>query len=111
VGEVLLFTTSSNRLAYLVGEKTYSIANFENPGFLLGYLQRDGRAYVSDKDIQVSSYALDLSVIEYQTLVLRGEFEAAQELAIPVDQKTKVARFLEGQGYKEEALAMVSYTA
>ncbi|KIW06041.1 uncharacterized protein PV09_03217 [Verruconis gallopava] len=106
VGEVLLFTSASNRLSYLVGEKTYPIATFDNSQFLLGYLQRDGRAYVADKDINVSSYALDLSVIEFQTLVLRGEFEAAQEIEIPEQQKTKVARFLEGQGYKEEALAM-----
>jgi spore maturation protein CgeB len=57
----------------------------------------------------VQSFKLDLSVIEFQTLVLRGEFEQAQELEIPEEQKTKVARFLEGQGFKEEALAMVSH--
>lgn len=52
----------------------------------------------------MSSYGLSLSVVEYQTLVLRGELEAAQEIPIPPDQKTKIARFLEGQGYKQEAL-------
>lgn len=35
---------------------------------------------------------------------MRGDFEAAQEIPIPQDQKTKIARFLEGQGMKEEAL-------
>jgi coatomer subunit beta' len=56
--------------------------------------------------MNVQSYALSLSVVEYQTLVLRGELDAAATMLpdIPNDQKTKVARFLEGQGYKEEAL-------
>jgi coatomer subunit beta' len=62
------------------------------------------RIYICDKDLNVSSYALSLAVVEYQTLVLRGDLEAAQEIPIPQDQKTKIARFLEGQGFKEEAL-------
>lgn len=74
--------------------------------YLLGYLPRDGKAYVADKDVNVTSYALSLSVVEYQTLVLRGDMETAAELLedIPTDQKNKIARFLEGQGYKEMAL-------
>lgn len=74
--------------------------------YLLGYLPRDGRAYVADKDVNVISYALSLSVVEYQTLVLRGDMETAAEVleGIAEDQKNKIARFLEGQGYKEMAL-------
>jgi coatomer subunit beta' len=45
------------------------VCSFDNPQFILGYLQRDGKVYVADKDIAVTSYALDLSVIEFQTLV------------------------------------------
>lgn len=73
---------------------------------MLGYLPRDGRVYICNRDVGVMSYALSLSVIEYQTLVLRGELEAANEMLgdIPTEQKSKIARFLEGQGYKEEAL-------
>lgn len=74
--------------------------------YLLGYLPRDGRVYVCDKDVGVSSFSLSLSVVEYQTLVLRGDMDTAAELLedIPDDQKNKIARFLEGQGYKEMAL-------
>ena len=74
--------------------------------YLLGYLPRDGKAYVADKDVNVIFYSLSLSVVEYQTLVLRGDMDAAAELLndIPDDQKNKIARFLEGQGYKEMAL-------
>jgi len=74
--------------------------------YLLGYLPRDGRVYIADKDVNVVSYALSLSVVEYQTLVLRGDMDSANELLkeIPENQKNKIARFLEGQGYKEMAL-------
>lgn len=66
--------------------------------------------YVCDKDVQVSSFALSVSVIEYQTLVLRGDLETANEMLpdIPEDQKNKIARFLEGQGYKEQALEVAT---
>jgi coatomer subunit beta' len=98
------YTNSTNRLNYLVGDKVNTISHFDSPTYILGYLPRDGRIYICDKDLQVSSYSLSLAVVEYQTLVLRGELEAAQEIPIPQDQKTKIARFLEGQGFKEEAL-------
>ena len=78
--------------------------------YMLGYLPRDGRVYIANKDVAVQSFALSLSVVEYQTLVLRDEMEAAAELLIdiPQDQKNKIARFLEGQGHKEMALEVAT---
>ncbi|CCX29585.1 coatomer WD associated region-domain-containing protein [Pyronema domesticum] len=106
VGDCFIYTNSSNRLNYLVGDKTYTIAHFDNPMYLLGYLPRDSRVYLADKDVGVVSYALSLSLVEYQTVVLRGDMEAAAELleAVPDDQKNKIARFLEGQGHLQMAL-------
>jgi coatomer subunit beta' len=74
--------------------------------YLLGYIQRDSRIYLADKDVNVTSFSLSLSVVEYQTLVLRGDMESAAELlpSIPADQLNKISRFLEGQGHKELAL-------
>lgn len=78
--------------------------------YVLGYLPRDGRVYVADKDVNILSYGLSLSVVEYQTLVLRGELDAANEMLadIPSEQKNKIARFLEGQNYKELALEVAT---
>lgn len=94
----------------VVGDQTYTIAHFDAPHYVLGYLPRDGRVYLADRDVAIISYALSLSVVEYQTLVLRGEMEAANETLneIPDEQKNKIARFLEGQGYKEEALEVAT---
>lgn len=78
--------------------------------YILGYIQRDSRIYLSDKDVSVTSFALSLPVLEYQTLVLRDELEAASELltSIPEGELNKVARFLDGQGHKELALEVAT---
>lgn len=106
VGDCFVYTNSTNRLNYLVGDQTYTISHFDQPMYLLGYLPRDGRMYLADKDVGVVSFALSLSVVEYQTLVLRGDMDAASELLenVPSDQMNKIARFLEGQGYRDLAL-------
>lgn len=78
--------------------------------YSLGFIQRDSRIYLADKDVNVTSFALSLPVLEYQTLVLRGDMDTAAELltSIPADQLNKIARFLEGQGYKELALEVAT---
>jgi coatomer subunit beta' len=117
VGDVCIFTTA-NRLQYLVGEQIYTISHIDPGYFLLGYIARDGRVYLADKDMNVISYSLSLAVVEYQTHVLRGDIDEADELlaTMPAEELPKVARFLEDQGvsanwlsslplgYKEKAL-------
>ena len=78
--------------------------------YVLGYIQRDSRIYLADRDVNVTSFGLSLPVLEYQTLVLREDLETAAELlpTIPADQMNKIARFLEGQGHKELALEVAS---
>lgn len=106
VGDCFIYTTTSNKLNYLVGGETYTINHFDKQMYLLGYIPRDNAIYLADKDVNVTSYHLSLKVLEYQTVVLRGEMDLAAELLedIPESEKTKVARFLEAQGYKELAL-------
>jgi len=78
--------------------------------YILGYLQRDSRVYLTDKDLAATSFALSLPVLEYQTLVLRGDMDTAAEVlhTVPQDQLNKIARFLEGQGHKDLALEVAT---
>lgn len=110
MGDSFIYTNSTNRLNSLVGDQTYTITHFDQPMYSLGFIQRDSRIYLADKDVNVTSFALSLPVLEYQTLVLRGDMETAAELlpSIPADQLNKIARFLEGQGYKELALEVAT---
>lgn len=106
VGDVFIYTSSSNRLNYLVGGSINNLAHFDRSMYLMGYLTRDNRVYVTDKDLNVVSYYLSLAVLEYQTVILRGEIDEADDLLENIDEKdlNAVARFLEQQGYKEKAL-------
>ncbi|ODV90372.1 hypothetical protein CANCADRAFT_105966 [Tortispora caseinolytica NRRL Y-17796] len=110
VGDCFIYTTSTNRLNYLVGQKTYSIAHHSSPYFVLGYMTKSARVYLTDRNFKIVSYLLSLKVVEYQTLVLRGDMETAAEILaeIPKQDYTKVARFLEAQGYKQEALELTT---
>jgi Coatomer WD associated region len=55
-----------------------------------------------------TSYKVLQSYLQYQTAVVRKDFATANALlpSIPVTEYTAVARFLESQGFKEEALAV-----
>ncbi len=50
------------------------------------------------------------SVVEYKTLVLRGDLETAAEVleTIPKDQYNDIAKFLEAKGMPEEALEVAT---
>lgn len=54
------------------------------------------------------SYALSVTMLQYQTCVMRRDFAAADQLmsAIPQDQRTRVARFLEKQGMRKRAASL-----
>ncbi|CDK24541.1 unnamed protein product [Kuraishia capsulata CBS 1993] len=110
VGDVFIYTSTTNRLNYLVGGSINNIAHFDKPMYLLGYLSRDNKVYVTDKDLNVISYHISQNVLEYQTVVLRGDMEQAAELldSIEESERTKVARFLEKQGYKDLALEITN---
>jgi coatomer subunit beta' len=75
-GDCFIYTCSANRLNYLVGGKPSTISHFDKPMFLLGFIPRDNRVYVCDKNMNISSYSLPLIVIDYQSNVLRGDLEA-----------------------------------
>ena len=50
--------------------------------YLLGYIPKDNRLYLADKELNVVSYSLLLSVLEYQTAVMRKDFDTAKEVRI-----------------------------
>ncbi|XP_046850429.1 coatomer subunit beta'-like [Xenia sp. Carnegie-2017] len=108
VGDCFIYTNSVNRLNYYVGGEIVTIAHLDGTMYLLGYIPKDNRLYLGDKDLNVVSYSLLLSVLEYQTAVMREDFETAKQVlpTIPKEQRNRVAHFLEKQGYKQQALSV-----
>ncbi|KAK9807397.1 hypothetical protein WJX73_000390 [Symbiochloris irregularis] len=110
VGDCFVYNNSAWRLNYCVGGEVTTMFHLDRPMFLLGYLASQSRVYLIDKEFGVVSYTLLLALIEYKTLVMRGDMEAAEELlpSIPKDQMNSVARFLEARGLVEQALELAT---
>ncbi|GMT25503.1 hypothetical protein PFISCL1PPCAC_16800 [Pristionchus fissidentatus] len=108
IGDCFVFTTATNRLNYFVGGEIVTISHTDRPLYLLGYMAENSRVYLVDKELNVVSYKLLLSVLEYQTAVMRKDFDAADRVlgTIPKEQRTRVAHFLEKQNFKKQALAV-----
>ncbi|KAG5316577.1 COPB2 protein, partial [Pseudoatta argentina] len=108
VGDCFIYTNSVNRINYFVGGEVVTVSHLDRPMYLLGYVPRDNRLYLCDKELSVVSYSLLLSVLEYQTAVMRKDFETANRVlpTVPKEHRTRVAHFLEKQGFKEQALAV-----
>jgi coatomer subunit beta' len=111
VGECFLFTSDSSRkLCYVVGGEVMTLAHLNQSMYLLGFVPKEDRVFLVDKSYNVVSYTLRLSVLSYQTAVVRRDFVTANALLplIPQSEYSAVARFLESQGFKEEALAVTT---
>ncbi|KAF8120697.1 coatomer WD associated region-domain-containing protein, partial [Boletus edulis] len=78
--------------------------------YILGYIPAHNRVYLAERDMHIYAYALSLSVVEYQTAVLRGDMEGAAEIlpTLPKEQLNKVARFLERRDLKEIRIQVTS---
>ena len=108
VGDCFLYTNNTQRLQYYVGGQIMTLCHLDSPKYMLGYLAKEDRVYLMDKQLSVVSYKVLLSVLQYQTAVVRQDFAVANALLpnIPEGELSNVARFLESQGYKEEALVV-----
>jgi coatomer subunit beta' len=56
------------------------VMNFFRTMYLLGYIPADNRLYLGDKELNVVSFSLLLSVLEYQTAVMRKDFDTADKV-------------------------------
>lgn len=76
--------------------------------YLLGYIPKDDRLYLGDKELNIVSYSLLVSVLEYQTAVMRRDFGMADKVlpTIPKEQRTRVAHFLEKQVSKGDSFTL-----
>merc|ERR1711971_577875 len=110
VGDCFIYTNSVNRLNYYVGGEIVTVSHLDRTMYLLGYIPGDNRLYLGDKELNVVSFQLLLSVLEYQTAVMRRDFDTADKVlpTVPKEQRTRVAHFLEKQGFKAQALHVSS---
>lgn len=96
VGDCFIYTNSVNRVNYFVGGEVVTVSHLDRPMYLLGYVPTNNKLYLCDKELSIVSYSLLLSVLEYQTAVMRKDFETADKVLplIPKEHRTRVAVFL-----------------
>uniref|UniRef100_A0A3B5QU08 COPI coat complex subunit beta 2 n=1 Tax=Xiphophorus maculatus TaxID=8083 RepID=A0A3B5QU08_XIPMA len=92
VGDCFIYTSSMNRLNYYVGGEIITIAHLDRTMYLLGYIPKDDRLYLGDKELNIISYSLLLSVLEYETAVMRKDFTTADRVlpTIPMEHRFKI---------------------
>ncbi|KAI7838750.1 hypothetical protein COHA_007543 [Chlorella ohadii] len=110
VGDCFIYNNAAWRLNYCVGGEVTTLYHLDRPMYLLGYLASQSKVYLMDKDFSVVPYTLLLSVVEYKTLVLRGDLETAADVleTIPQDQHNSIAKFLEAKGMPDQALQVAT---
>lgn len=111
VGDCFVYTNSKGRLNYAVGAEVTTLVHLERPMYLLGYMPKENRLYCIDKEHNVVSFTLLLAVLEFKTAVVRGALDIAKAKVlprIPVPEHNKLARFLESQGLREDALELAT---
>jgi coatomer subunit beta' len=111
VGDCFVYTNSNARLNYAVGAEVTTLVHLERPMYLLGYLPKENRLYCIDKEHNIASFTLLLAVLEFKTAVVRGALEIAKAKVlprIPVAEHNKLARFLESQGLRDDALNLAT---
>eukprot|EP00744_Colponema_vietnamica_P010335 GILI01014616.1.p1 GENE.GILI01014616.1~~GILI01014616.1.p1 ORF type:complete len:802 (+),score=280.08 GILI01014616.1:61-2466(+) len=110
VGDCLCFINQSDRLNYYIGGEYTTVAVLNRGTNLLGYLPKENRLFTIDRDRNIASYVLHVSVVEYKGAIVREDLEAAAEILprIPTASRDKVAQFLQSRGHLELALEVTT---
>jgi len=116
VGDCFIYCNDKGRLNYSVGGQIQTLVHLDTTSAgatihkIVGYLAKEDRIYLVDKSVNIVSYKIMLAMLQYQTAVMRGDFDTANDLlpSIPDSEYVTVAKFLEAQGFKEEALAVTT---
>lgn len=56
VGDCFIYTNGVNRINYYVGGEIVTISHLDRTMYLLGYVARENRLYLGDKELNIVSY-------------------------------------------------------
>jgi len=109
--ECFVFTTPKGAINYLVtgigSPKVLKLSNADKKYFIMGYdgKQQGGRLYMIDKALNIVSYSLQLSLVNFQAAILSDDIHGAQAYLseVPAAQHSKLAKFLEANNQLEYA--------
>lgn len=110
VADCFVYTNSEDKLNYYVGGEVVTVSHLTKSMYVLGYLMKENRVYLADKEVKIVSYSIPTSVLNYENAIMNGDYDTADSLLsqIPDEQRTRVAHFLEKQGLKQRALEITT---
>ena len=75
--DCFVFVNNKGIISYLIGNKILKLTNTDKKYFILGYDGKQNRIYLIDKSLNVVSYSLLLSLINYQSAILNDDIHGA----------------------------------
>ncbi|KAK8795705.1 hypothetical protein WA158_000361 [Blastocystis sp. Blastoise] len=107
VEDVFLYSTPKC-VKYYIGGELIVVTHIQSNYTLLGFLEKENKLLLVDGETNIISHSLSTSLLQYQVLIIRGDIESANQLlpSIPAGDINKLSQFLEGQGYKAEAMEL-----
>jgi coatomer subunit beta' len=106
VGDCFIYVNNDNKLNYFIGGETTTVAVLDKVHFFLGFVSKYNRVYLMDKERNVISYTLHISVLQYETAIVRNDLDAATQIlpSIPEEFYNNLGRFLHKMGHNALAL-------
>ncbi|OWK57622.1 Coatomer subunit beta' [Lonchura striata] len=94
VGDCFIYTSSVNRLNYYVGGEIVTIAHLDRTMYLLGYIPKDNRLYLGDKELNIGFKQQALAVStdpehRFELALQLGELKIAYQLAVEAESEQK----------------------
>lgn len=106
VSDCFVYVSSTQRLVCLVAGSQETLSHLDRPLHLLGYMPDVSKLIMVDKELNVITYSLHQSLVDYQSAIMQKDFTSAELhfKQLPESLHNRVARFLESQSYIAEAL-------
>mmetsp|Transcript_32730 Transcript_32730/g.31956 ORF Transcript_32730/g.31956 Transcript_32730/m.31956 type:complete len:173 (+) Transcript_32730:1240-1758(+) len=103
--ECFVFTNTKGIVSYLLTNKILKLTSTDKKYFILGYDGKQNRLYMVDKSLNMVSFSLLLSLVNYQSAILNEDLHGALQFFkdIPSTYHSKIAKFLEANDQKELA--------
>ena len=91
-----MYSTKSQRVNYLVGDKVFTLTHLDRTMQVVGYMVKEGRVLLVDKERNLVTFELVSQYLQYMNAVLCGNLDLAEDIfpKLPGSLHSQVARFL-----------------
>jgi len=78
---VFIYLNNKNKLNYTIKDQIFSITTLNGNYYLLGFYTNSNRLYFMSKTFQLISYYFPISFINYQSNILKEDYDTAEKVS------------------------------